>query len=271
MGLLEMCEKYFETNNLYEILGIPSTATDKEVKKAYHKMSLKVHPDRVDEGEKLEATEKFKVLGGIHAILSDTNRRALYDESGIVDDDECDVIIDRDWTSYWRMLFKKITDDDIRAYEKEYQGSEIEREDLKQAYLNGKGDMGYITDHVQFARGEHEPRFRKILDEMIKNGEIPSYRVYTHEPESKRRRRLAKEKREAKEAHEIFQAEEERKKENSLANLISQNQQKRSRSYEFLIDTIAAKYGASKPKAKTRTSKRQAAKSEEVKPKRRRN
>lgn len=85
-------------------------------------MSLKVHPDRVDEGEKLEATEKFKVLGGIHAILSNTNKRALYDESGIVDDDDCEIIIDRDWTTYWRMLFKKITDDDIRAYEKEYQG-----------------------------------------------------------------------------------------------------------------------------------------------------
>lgn len=43
-------------------------------------------------------------------------------------------------------------------------GSDTERADLKQAYLNGKGDMGYITDHVQFARSEHEPRFREILD-----------------------------------------------------------------------------------------------------------
>lgn len=266
-----MCEKYFETKNLYEILGISSKATDKEVKKAYHKMSLKVHPDRVDEGEKLEATEKFKVLGGIHAILSNTNKRALYDESGIVDDDDCEIIIDRDWTTYWRMLFKKITDDDIRAYEKEYQGSDTERADLKQAYLNGKGDMGYITDHVQFARSEHEPRFREILDEMIKNGEIPSYKVYTHEPEAKRKRRIAKEKREAKEADEIFQAQEE-KQENSLAKLISQNQQSRARHMDFFIDGLAAKYSASKPKAKpTRTSKRQAAMTEEVKPKRRRN
>lgn len=32
MGLLEMCEKYFETKNLYEILGISSKATDKEGK-----------------------------------------------------------------------------------------------------------------------------------------------------------------------------------------------------------------------------------------------
>lgn len=92
------------------------------VKKAYHKLSLKVHPDRVAEEEKLEATEKFKVLGSIHAILTDTSKRALYDETKCVDDDDYNVIVDRDWSVYWRLLFKKITDEDIRAYEKEYVG-----------------------------------------------------------------------------------------------------------------------------------------------------
>lgn len=92
------------------------------MKKAYHKLSLKVHPDRVKEDEKLEATEKFKVLGSIHAILSDTNKRAVYDESGRIDEDDINVDEDRDWTVYWRLLFKKITDEDIRNYEKEYIG-----------------------------------------------------------------------------------------------------------------------------------------------------
>lgn len=95
------------------------------VKKAYHKLSLKVHPDRVDENEKLEATEKFKVLGSIHTILSDKNKRALYDETKSVDDDDYLVVQDRDWTIYWKMVFKKITDEDIIAYEKEYIGKII--------------------------------------------------------------------------------------------------------------------------------------------------
>lgn len=38
---------------------------------------------------------------------------------------------------------------------------------------------------------------------MIKNGEIPSYKVFTHEPAKKRQKRLAKENREAKEAEEL--------------------------------------------------------------------
>lgn len=38
---------------------------------------------------------------------------------------------------------------------------------------------------------------------MIKDGDIPAYKIFTHEPEKKRKRRLAKENREAKEAEEL--------------------------------------------------------------------
>lgn len=92
------------------------------VKKAYHKLSLIVHPDRVEENDKLDATEKFKVLGSVHAILSDKDKRAVYDETKCVDDDDYHEMEDRDWTVYWRMLFKKVTVEDIKAYEKEYTG-----------------------------------------------------------------------------------------------------------------------------------------------------
>lgn len=92
------------------------------VKKAYHKLSLKVHPDRVKDDEKLHATEKFKVLGGVHAILSDKDKRELYDATKSVDEDEYNILEDKDWTVYWRLLFKKITEEDIKAYEKEYIG-----------------------------------------------------------------------------------------------------------------------------------------------------
>lgn len=86
---------------------------------------MKVHPDRVKEEEKLEATEKFKVLGSIHAILSDKDKRAIYDETKCVDDEDFNVIRDQDWTIYWRTLFKNITEEDIRAYEKKYAGELI--------------------------------------------------------------------------------------------------------------------------------------------------
>lgn len=52
------------------------------MKKAYYKLSLKVHPDRVSADELQEATRKFQALGKIYEVLSDDGRRVLYDEDG---------------------------------------------------------------------------------------------------------------------------------------------------------------------------------------------
>lgn len=107
------------------------------VKKAYHKLSLLVHPDRVEENIKAEATEKFKVLGRIHSILSDSDKRKIYDESGEYDEESEEVVM-RNWADYWRSLFKEITVEDINNYEKNYKGSETEIKDLKRAYMDSK-------------------------------------------------------------------------------------------------------------------------------------
>lgn len=107
------------------------------MKKAYHKLSLLVHPDRVEESIKAEATEKFKVLGRIHSILSDNEKRKIYDESGQYDEESEEVVM-RNWADYWRSLFKPITVEDINNYEKNYKGSETEIKDLKRAYIDSK-------------------------------------------------------------------------------------------------------------------------------------
>lgn len=91
------------------------------VKKAYYKQALKVHPDRVPEDEKIQATEKFKVLAKINEVLSDDARRALYDEQGIVDDDDDDF--GSSWLEAFKNLFKPITDSDIDNYRNEYVGA----------------------------------------------------------------------------------------------------------------------------------------------------
>ena len=53
------------------------------VKRAYHKISLKIHPDRVTDKEKEDATKKFQVLGKAYGILSDKEARKVYDETGM--------------------------------------------------------------------------------------------------------------------------------------------------------------------------------------------
>ena len=53
------------------------------VKRAYHKLSLQVHPDRVGgKDEKEIATKKFQTLGKIYTVLSDKEKRKIYDETG---------------------------------------------------------------------------------------------------------------------------------------------------------------------------------------------
>lgn len=66
----------------YEILGIKKNATLDEIKKAYREMALRYHPDRVPHEQKKEAEEKFKEISEAYAVLSDSQKRALYDQYG---------------------------------------------------------------------------------------------------------------------------------------------------------------------------------------------
>jgi len=64
----------------YKLLEIPRNASDEEIKKAYKKQALKWHPDRNSGNTK--AAEKFKEVGEAYEVLSDTNKRAIYDQFG---------------------------------------------------------------------------------------------------------------------------------------------------------------------------------------------
>ena len=64
----------------YEILGVAKNASDAEIKKAFKRMAMKLHPDRNPDDDKAE--EKFKVAKEAYDILSDAQKRAAYDQFG---------------------------------------------------------------------------------------------------------------------------------------------------------------------------------------------
>ncbi|MDD5195826.1 MAG: molecular chaperone DnaJ [Candidatus Omnitrophica bacterium] len=66
----------------YEILGVQKNASLDEIKKAYRDLALRFHPDRVPHEQKKEAEEKFKEISESYAVLSDSQKRALYDQYG---------------------------------------------------------------------------------------------------------------------------------------------------------------------------------------------
>lgn len=64
----------------YKILGLERNANDMEVKKAYKKLAMKYHPDR-NPGDK-KAEENFKQVSEAYEVLSDQNKRQIYDQYG---------------------------------------------------------------------------------------------------------------------------------------------------------------------------------------------
>ncbi|MCI7244044.1 MAG: molecular chaperone DnaJ [Lachnobacterium sp.] len=69
-----------EKRDYYEVLGIPKTATEAEIKKAFRTTAKKYHPD-MHPGDK-ECEEKFKEAQEAYAVLSDPDKRRQYDQFG---------------------------------------------------------------------------------------------------------------------------------------------------------------------------------------------
>ena len=64
--------------------------------------------------------------------------------------------------------------------------------DLKAAYVDCKGDVGEIIDHVMCASEEDEARFRKILGGLVSSGELPRFKGFSNESPEKRKQRKQK-------------------------------------------------------------------------------
>lgn len=107
---LDDVERLFGSRDLYEVLGVVKAAEEVELRRAYRRLSLRVHPDRAAADEVEAATEKFQVvfraaphtftiiiplqtLSKIHSVLTNGDKRAVYDETGTVDEE--DAIFDQ--------------------------------------------------------------------------------------------------------------------------------------------------------------------------------
>ncbi|KAL0803037.1 hypothetical protein Bca101_058213 [Brassica carinata] len=67
--------------NLYEVIGVGATATQQEIRKAYHKLALRLHPDKT-------RTTRFNslLLSAFVFFIVSMEKRAVYDQTGSVDD-----------------------------------------------------------------------------------------------------------------------------------------------------------------------------------------
>uniref|UniRef100_A0A0R3RWP1 J domain-containing protein n=1 Tax=Elaeophora elaphi TaxID=1147741 RepID=A0A0R3RWP1_9BILA len=256
MSFVRDAKRLFGTTDLYEILRLKGSKSKQkdynqaDIKKAFFKLSLQFHPDRCDdETKKAQTTAKFQILNRAYAVLSDKQKRAIYDRTGSVDDAEI-WSNDVDWIGKWKLIFGKITKEDIDNFIQQFRDSGEERDAVKEAYTKYKGDMGKIMNDIIGVTYEDEERLRGMISDMIESGELKATRYFVAEPEKRKAKRRKAAEREAEEAKEMLKEIQKNEGAKDLATLIHNRRQKNLVSFDQLCDSLALKY-AKKPK-KTR-------------------
>ncbi|KAI5671443.1 hypothetical protein M9H77_11807 [Catharanthus roseus] len=222
---------------LYEILGVERTASQQEVKKAYYKLALRLHPDKNPGDE--DAKEKFQQLQKVISILGDEEKRALYDQTGCVEDADLAGDIAHNLKDYFRALYKKVTEADIEEFEANYRGSETEKKDLIDLYKMHKGNMNRVFCYMLCSDPKLDShRFKDILDEAITGGEVKSAKAYA---------KWAKQVSETKPPTSPLKRRHKSKNSEDLYAIISQRQNERKGKINSMLSSLMSKYGGDAP------------------------
>ncbi|WJX78535.1 Chaperone protein dnaJ 6 [Trifolium repens] len=202
---------------LYQVLGLEKTASQQEIKKAYYKLALRLHPDKNPGDE--EAKEKFQQLQKVISILGDEEKRAIYDETGCIDDDDLAGDV-QNLHKFFRTMYKKVTEAEIEEFEANYRGSDSEKNDLIELYKKYKGNMNRLFCSMLCSDAKLDShRFKDILDEAIAAEIKP--------PTSPLRRR----------------AKSNKQPETDLYAVIAQRRNERKGQFDSMFSSLVSKYG----------------------------
>lgn len=87
------------------------------------------------------------------------------------------------------LFWSQITVQDILEFEKKYKGSDEERQDVIQLYVQHQGDIDAIMASVLCCSQEDEPRLCSIIQEAIQSGAVAAFKAFTQEGEGKKKAR----------------------------------------------------------------------------------
>lgn len=224
--------------SLYEILNVEKTASASEIKRAYHKAALRLHPDK---NPSPDAAAKFQTLQKVYGVLGDEEKRKVYDETGRTEDAELSGDSFKNLYEYYRGLYRKVTEDDVDAFFRTYRGSEEERQDVVKAYEKFQGDMSKVFMWVmcsEEAKDAH--RFADMVTDAIADGSATSFEAFT---EWARRVRLKPAPKDPLSVEQKKKPTKTKDDTNDLAALILARRETRA---DDLFASLEAKYGGAK-------------------------
>ena len=230
------------TLSFYEILEVNKNVSQKDIRQAYYKLALKYHPDRIpstcEEASKKEIESKFKAIGFAYEILSNAEKREMYDHNPLAFEDGGTAI------SKFTELFTKITTQDIDDFKKHYIGSAEELEDIMASYMRNFGNIVKITEEVYFGSVYEEDRYLEIIKRQIAHDILPDYLSDGKSPDSHRKKalRLKKAEKEAKEA-DVYAKELGLFDTKNGSNLTALIQNKQKSRFDDMINNLESKYG----------------------------
>lgn len=142
------------------------------VKTSYYRLARVYHPDRVVDGEKETAKEKFNILHQAYLVIVDPTTRKAYDDSG-----QRILFANPTASSKWESFIKPINDVDIETKRRQYQGSTLEENDIIREIQIGKGSVTHLFNTIPFMRYEDEARIIEIIKRCMEAGKMPKMAI----------------------------------------------------------------------------------------------
>lgn len=232
--------------HLYQSLGVSRESSVEEITRAYRKLALQYHPDRNPDG-----VEQFKAISNAYAILSDVDRRAVYDLTGFVSDAAGEAGAAHGMSdAAARQQRSAELADQVRNFFATYAGSPEEAADVVKGYHTCDGNFKkMVREYLLFDNGAQSEvqRLHRLVEKLIAKGSLKATASWTETttPRSilKIERAMRREREEAEEAlKELAGSGADEGEDGGLGALQLAIRQRQASSYSSMLDKLEAKY-----------------------------
>ncbi|KAG5490602.1 hypothetical protein JKF63_00723 [Porcisia hertigi] len=244
---------------LYTALGVSKECSIEDVTRAYRRLALRYHPDRNPDG-----AEEFKKISNAYTVLSDPQRRAVYDSTGVVPD-SADALHGVSDEAARQQRSAELAGQ-VRNFFAIYAGSAEEQGDVIEGYEKCHGDFKkMVRQYLLFDNGlETEvQRLHRLVSTLIAKGKLSRTPAWESTSTQKSILRLEKSlRREREEAEEVLKemacngAAEAESADGGLGALQVMIRERQRSSYESMLNDLESRYVMNGTNSARRSNKR---------------